>query len=215
MKTRFALWTMFLLAIATVSVPAVTLYVDLNSTNPVPPYADWSTAATNIQDAIDASTNGDLILVTNRNYRTSGRIAPDGWLTSVVVTNAVTLHSVNGLSSTLIDEDGSMRCMYLTNDVASTGFTLTNGYMNGNGDGICCTSTNTQVSNCLLINNYSGFFGGAAYLATLNNCKLANNYSSGYGGGAALKLRQFFSHHFRKRLNRFLAEFKVTAGGGE
>ena len=38
---------------------ATMLYVDLNSTNATPPYTDWTMAATNIQDAVDASKNGD------------------------------------------------------------------------------------------------------------------------------------------------------------
>jgi hypothetical protein len=59
MNTRYAVWAAALLILPNVHAPAATLYVDLNSTNPVPPYADWSTAATNIQDAVDASSDGD------------------------------------------------------------------------------------------------------------------------------------------------------------
>src|SRR5690349_10930432 len=47
---------------------AATIYVNINSTNQIRPYASWSTAAKNIQDAVWSSTNGDLILVTNGIY---------------------------------------------------------------------------------------------------------------------------------------------------
>ena len=48
MKIRYAVWITAFLTFLNIHAPAVTLYVDLNSTNPIAPYSDWSTAATNI-----------------------------------------------------------------------------------------------------------------------------------------------------------------------
>ena len=61
------------LVLATFNLSAATLYVSLESTNPVAPYATWATAATNIQDAVDAGRAGDTVLVTNGVYAVGSR----------------------------------------------------------------------------------------------------------------------------------------------
>jgi hypothetical protein len=172
---------------------ASVLYVDANSTNSTPPYTTWSTAATNIQDAVDAAVEGDEIVVTNGTYAGGGRGG-----NRVVVDKALTVRSVNGPSATIIDGAGSVRCVYLTNAASLSGFTLTNGYAAGAGlgvtvgGGVWCASASAVVSDCVVSgNSVYGFFpgfgsffssvaGGGAYGGTLNRCSLTRNSAIGY-----------------------------------
>ena len=65
MKTTLNLFVAGLLLASAASALAVVRYVDVNSTNAAPPFITWTTAATNIQDAVDAAVAGDEIVVTN------------------------------------------------------------------------------------------------------------------------------------------------------
>ena len=154
------------------------LLVWSGSPSPVPPYATWATAATNIQDAVNAAIVGDDIVVTNGIY------AP------VTVNTPLTVQSVNGPDVTVIDGGGVATCVFLTANTVMAGFTLTNGWA-GNGGGVYCESTNSVLTNCVLTGNsaYGGWFwsgeggGGGAYGGTLNNCTLTGN-SANIAGGA-------------------------------
>jgi hypothetical protein len=208
MKT-FRLIPVAVVSIASIlTASATTHYVDLNSTNPVPPYSAWGTAATNIQDAVDASTDGDLVLVTNGVYQTGSRLDGNSISNRVAVTNLITLQSVNGPSSTIIEGGNSVRCVYLTGGAVLSGFTVTNGVSSGDGGGVWCESYGAVVSNCFLTCNTAaggggGAFectiynstlfrnsaqdgGGGAYYCTLYNCSVAYNITSGIGGGAVV-----------------------------
>ncbi|NLH73155.1 MAG: hypothetical protein GX456_08900 [Verrucomicrobia bacterium] len=163
-----------------------TLYVWSESPDPKPPYASWTTAARVIQDAVDAASAGDEIVVTNGVYATGGR-AVDGAMTNrVAVTKAVTLRSVNGPDFTVIagyqvlgttNGSGAIRCVYLAEGARLSGFTLTKGATCTSGDrpkeqsggGVYCASTNAVVTNCVLVGN-SARYGGGASGSTLYNC---------------------------------------------
>lgn len=188
---------------------ATTYYVEINSPNPAPPYTNWNTAATDIQSAVNQTTNGDLVLVNPGVYQSGGYTAPNGGLYSVVVTNTITLQSVYGSAATAVDGGGTVACIYLTSGANLSGFSITNGsgIDTGFAGGIVCPyNANSYISNCLIINNigesgagassgifynctFTGntnqtFFGGAANGSTLNNCFLYNN-TAVYGGAAA------------------------------
>jgi len=162
---------------------ATTYYVDVNCANPTPPYTDWSTASTDIQSAVNLTTTGDVVFVNDGIYQSGGYPSPAG-TRCVAITNAITLQSVNGPATTWICGSNYMGCIYLANGVLLSGFTLTNGSLSSSGGGAYCVSTDSIVTNCLLINNFSGE-GGGTYSGTLINCTLQGNTADGTGGGAA------------------------------
>ena len=203
-----------LLAALAFNAAAVTHYVDLNSPSPTPPYTNWLTAATNIQDAVDAAVDGDIVLVTNGVYATGGRLASGSALTNrVVITQAITVQSVNGYATTIIQGNApvspaAVRCVYLADNATLIGFTLTNGATRGSGAfsdisaaGAWCESSNSTISSCLIVSNTaasSGSYGGGVGSGVnyggagnhgngvgsiVRNCIISQN-SAAFGGGA-------------------------------
>jgi parallel beta-helix repeat protein len=166
--------------------------VAMRSPNPQPPYLSWSTAATNIQDALNEWFPGASVFVTNGAYA--------GGLNC---TNPVQLLSVNGPQVTVIDGAGTNKCISLPDGASLTGFTLTNGWDNiGNGGGgVWCASANAFLTNCVIAGSsaqyggacggtlyncaLTGNFGGGAWNCTLYNCTLTGNSVSNGGGGGA------------------------------
>jgi hypothetical protein len=178
-----------------------TRYVNVSSLTPSAPYTNWASAATAIQDAINAAAIGDVIVVTNGLYRTGGQIVSGSMSNRVAVTKSVTVTSVNGPAVTLIqgyqvpgttNGNGALRCAYLANGATLIGFTLTNGATrtSGNstqeqsGGGVLCSSTSASLSNCVVVGNAAYSYGGGIYSGSIKNCVLTRN-AAAYGGGAA------------------------------
>ena len=159
---------------ATLSVhQSATAYVWQNSPRPRPPYTNWDTAAHTIQDAVNASSTGDTVLVTNGAY------------SSITVTNPLTLVSVSGPQFTIIDGGAATPCVQLTSDSTLSGFTITNGIGTYGAGVVGSYSGANFLTNCVLTGNHAYLAGGGAVWCTLYNCTLTGNWGETNGEAAA------------------------------
>jgi len=187
------------MASATISIPAY-IYVSTSGGH-VAPFISWDTAATNIQDAIDAAAAGEIVLVTNGIYHTGGKVAPGFLLTNrVLIDKPILVRSVNGPGVTTImgawdpattNGDAAVRCVRMNAGSKLAGFTLANGATRNSGDnqhemsggGLWASASGTFASNCVLVGNSAFTRGGGAYGGTLVHCILTSNLTAS-GGGA-------------------------------
>ena len=157
-----------------------TLFVCLsNGLNASAPYTTWATAATNIQDALEFAADGWVILVEDGHYMLDAELR---------VENQITIRSVNGPETTIVDGQGSVRCFYLENtSCVIEGLTITNAYSENFGGGIYCDDTTPVITNCVVVGNSSDS-GGGMYQGTAYNCMISGNSSPQYRYGGGLFL---------------------------
>jgi hypothetical protein len=148
-----------------------------------------------IQSAINASSNGDTIVVLDGTYTGAGNrdINFNG--------REITLKSVNGPESCIINCGGSSlhphRGFSFESDEDSNsvldGFTITGGYVCGPGAGIYCVNSSPTINNCIISGNYTDAYlgenacGGGIYCENsspiISNCIIVGNRGGNVGGG--------------------------------
>jgi hypothetical protein len=154
---------------------AVVRYVATNGAHQTP-FLSWGTAASNIQSAVDVALAGETVLVSNGVYGTGVR-ALGGETNRVVVTNAVTVRSLNGPLKTTIAGAMGVRGVYMGGSAWLAGFTVRDaGYPLWWGGGV----KGGSVSNCIFLGNNAAA-GGGVYTSTVYACTFDGN-SAGSGG---------------------------------
>ena len=173
------------------------VYVSATSGDDSNDGSSWALAKQTIQAGVDAAASNDTVLVTNGTYNTGGSVPPGQVLCKarVVITNGVSVISVNGPSNTFIVGQGprgenAVRCAWMASNTFLMGFTLTNGYTatvpsgaDQNGGGVYATSA-SGISNCI-INFCTAGNGGGAYYGNYFNCSFSY-CAAGTGGGGYL-----------------------------
>ena len=169
---------------------AATWYVDAAKGNDENAGDEWNTSLASIQKAVDKSSSGDAIIVTNGVY------AP-----IVAQNKIITIKSINGATCTFIDGGGTQTCATLGDEVIVYGFTFQNGYgksgANGSiGPAAVAGVKNGKLYNCIFRNGRASGYGASsgAASADLYNCLLYANemFNSGTDslwGGAAVHCR--------------------------
>lgn len=167
----------------------------------VPPFTTWSSAATNIQAALDANTQyvGAVTLVSNGTY-SSGYTGSNSF-SRIALTRPIRLLSVGGPGLTRITGSGvgpgatnngagAIRCVYLAAGSSLSGFTVTNGHTEITGDlfddqsggGIWCEDQSPEISNCIVAGCSANNVGGGVLGGTLRNSQVLGN-TANYGAG--------------------------------
>ncbi|RLC45341.1 MAG: hypothetical protein DRH57_08180, partial [Candidatus Cloacimonadota bacterium] len=178
------------------------IYVDINGTG------DYTT----IQEGINASVDGDTIIVypgtyfENINYNGKNIIVASLYLTT---------QNNSYIDSTIIDgnQNGSVvKFESGENHAILCGFTIQNGsgtfhLHNIRGGGIFCMSANPKISNCMIKNNNAEQGGGIFYTnsnVNLSNVTITKNYAVYNGGGIFFENVSNIDFDAQKRCNIFL-----------
>jgi parallel beta-helix repeat protein len=149
----------------------------------------------NIQAAIDASNNGDIIYLAPGRFKGEGNRDLD-YKGKAITISGLDPNDPNIVAATIIDCEGLGRGFIFDNNETSNsvlqGITITNGCFKNEyseiqpGGAIYFESSSPKIFKCNLIQN-KGYYGGAFYLTKSNplilECSFINNQATDYSGG--------------------------------
>ncbi|MDP7088019.1 MAG: right-handed parallel beta-helix repeat-containing protein, partial [Phycisphaerales bacterium] len=145
----------------------------------------------NIQDAVEAASNSDEVIVAPGTYTGTGDEVVD------MKGRAITLRASGTAEETIIDGEGQRRVVYCSSgedaDTVIEGFTITGG-SDSHGGGVYCNNSSPTISGCTISNNTANYSGGGIYCTgtgsnpSISDCTISNNTATsdgdyGYGGG--------------------------------
>jgi len=158
-----------------VKVGPATIYVALGSGNTFP-YANWTSAAASIQDAVDTGVNGSIVLISNGTYNLTSE---------VTINDGITVSGKTGDATDVTVSQGGYnnRCFYTTHaNAVVENMTLTKHALQGGG---VWTSYGGTVRNCIIHGAKHDHVGGGVHMVgggTIQDCIISNNVSRRYGG---------------------------------
>jgi len=182
-----------------VTVVGGTVYASTEG-NHTPPFASWETAATNLQDAVNAAVWGGTVWVAGGTYRRGGQAAEGFTQTNrVCIEKPITVRGANGASPVVIEgawhEPGvtaagsaAVRGVYLGHKQARLIDVTVAGGATGtdedDGGGIYCADGAAGGSNCVVTACVANDEGGGVWGGSWSGCIFSDN-KAGYGGGCS------------------------------
>ena len=179
MRASLGAWIVSCVVLSLVLSAEATRYVSPTGGN-IPPYNTWARAARDIQTAVNAAANGELVLVNNGTYALPA---------TLTVSRGIILRSANVLGAT-IQGSSTFRCINLTGNGVVENFNITQGRAPGNDGGGVYIDGSGTVRGCRITRCSAGLSGGGVVIRSgglLENSEISNCHGDDEGGGVALQ----------------------------